>query len=183
MVNQRHKDFIENFQGESRGRYHITYLAIIRIVGGNDLRKLVQERYGRPVYKPEEMYPTREGAQMIIHAGEHGVPAERLGRMVPKTYERAQPEIFKDLTPEKAINLITMAYSEETSFGSTVTILEQGPGRAVIERVNSPMPCEFFSGVIEGIFEILDKPVEVKETRCQWKDDGPGCAYEITWPQ
>jgi len=43
------------------------------------------------------------------------------------------------------------------------------------------MPCDFFKGAVLGHFGELGVPCEVKELKCQWKDDVDGCFYEITW--
>lgn len=182
MVPEKLKKYVENFEGKNKGRYHIMYMTLINIVGGDDLRKECQKKFGRDQYLPDEMYPTREGARMVIHAVEKGVPAERLGRMLAQTYARSNPDLLKVLNRDNAIESLIAAYDAETDFAGTgVKIRERRDGYALIARNYNPMPCDFFKGAILGLFDLLEIPCEVNETKCQWKGQDQACVYEVKW--
>lgn len=158
MITRKQRQFINSFEGKCKGQYHITYLASIRVLGGNDLRMEAQDKYGRPLYRIDEMYPTREASLMVLHAVEKGVSPERLNKNVAKTYEREQPDMFKGLTADNTIDIIMKGFSDETDYVSSLTILERVTGRVVMERSNSPMPCDYFKGLIGAFFEIVKVP-------------------------
>jgi len=183
MVPEKLKEFVENVEGMSKGRYHILYLTIIGIAGGEELRKEAQEKYGRERYLPDEMYPVKEQNQMAIHAVEQGVSAERMGRMVPQTYKRANPDIFATFSRDNAIELLVAGWESDTEYAEkSIVVLEREKNRAVLARPINPMPCDFFKGVLLGLFEILDIPAKCEEIKCQWTDEGEdACVYEITW--
>jgi hypothetical protein len=181
MIPPKQKKFLESFEGMSKGKYHNTTLAIIRLLGGKELRQAAQAKYGRPNYQNDEMYPTSEEAYMVFHAAEQGVPLERIGFNIAKTYLRSVPEISEIITTENAGDIICQAYSNETDYGQSIKVVSREPNRAVIERCNNPLPCECFIGTIRAVFDIIDKPVQIRETKCQWKDESKGCVFEYTW--
>jgi len=181
ILPEKQRRFIEQNRGMCKGRYHIGYLVILGIAGGEELKKKALEKVGRTQYRPDEMYLTQEACAIVTFGAENGVPAFRSGKMVAQAFKRAQPQLFQDLTPQKILDLLCTAYSMETDYGSTVKVLECGPNRAIIERKNNPMPCEFFRGVIQGIFEVTNFAAEAKEIKCQWREDAPACWYEVTW--
>ncbi len=181
MIPEKQRKFLENYEGTCKGRYHIAYLTILGIAGGAKMKIEAIEKYGRENYSPEKMYPIREAAQIIHHGMANGVPAERMGRMVAQSYKRSAPEVFDNLTHDRVIDLILLAYSSETDVGNMLTLERREPGRAIISRKNSAQPCDFFLGVIKGGFEIADLTAEVREIECQWKANDPKCLYEIIW--
>ena len=181
ILPEKQRRFLARNQVMCKGRYHIGYLVILGIAGGEELKQKALEKVGRTQYRPEEMYPTQEACAIVAFGDENGVPAFRSGTMVAQSFKRAQPQLFQELTPQKILDLLCAAYAMETDYGSTVQVIERGPNRAVVERKNNPMPCEFFRGVIQGIFEIANLRAEAKEIKCQWREDAPACWYEVTW--
>jgi len=181
LIPEKQKQFIESYEGTHKGRYFIMYLTIIGIAGGEELMKKARKEFGRPQYLPDQMYPTKEAAKIVMYAVENGVSALRIGKMVAQTFMRSRPEMLEGMTAETVLDIISRAYSSETDYSDEVVILEQGAGRGRVKRKDNPMPCEFFQGLIEGFFAYLDVPVQVKESKCQWRDDTDGCIYEVKW--
>jgi uncharacterized protein (TIGR02265 family) len=181
VLPDKQRRFLERNQGMCKGRYHTGYLVMLGIAGGEELRKKALKHVGRTQYHPDEMYPTQEACAIVVFGAENGVPASRAGTMAAQSFKRTQPQLFQNLTPHKVLDIICAAYAAETDYGSTVKVLERGPNRAVIERKNNPMPCDFFRGVILGTFELANLKAEVKEIQCQWREEVPACWYEVTW--
>ncbi|OGP60245.1 MAG: hypothetical protein A2V67_18840 [Deltaproteobacteria bacterium RBG_13_61_14] len=181
ILPEKQRRFIEQNQGMCKGRYHISYLVILGIAGGEELKQKALEKVGRTQYRPDEMYPTQEACAIVLFGAENGVPPFRTGTMVAQAFKRAQPQLFQDLSPQKMLDILCQAYALETDYGSTVKVLERGPNRAIVERKNNPMPCEFFQGVIQGVFAVANLAAEVKEIRCQWREEVPSCWHEVTW--
>ncbi len=183
MITAKQKEMAKNLTALSPGRYHLLYLFVIGMIGGEEIRKLVQARFGRPDYVSNQSYPTREYVEMVICAVEQGVSAERLGRAVPRYYLRENPEIIKKVTRENVIEIFAATYENESGYDEkTIEIVERGKNRAVLRRKLNPMPCDLFKGAILGLFEALNIPCQCRETECQWKNEkANGCVYEITW--
>lgn len=180
-VPEKQRRFIECYQGSCKGRYHLAYLAILGIAGGEQLQKEAVSKFGRDVYLPEQMYPMTEAVNIIHFGMTHGVPAERMGRMVAQSYKRAMPAMFENMTHDKAIDLLLLAYSSETDVSNVLKLEHRQPGRVLLSRTNSPQPCEYMLGVIRGGFDLGNLKANVREIKCQWKADDPHCLYEITW--
>jgi predicted hydrocarbon binding protein len=183
MIPAKQKEMAKNLTALSPGRYHILYSIVIGMIGGEEIRHQAQARFGRTDYLPNRSYPTREHVEMVIYAVEQGVPAERLGRAVPKYYLRNNPEIIKKVTRENVIEIFAATYEGESGYDvKTIEIVERGKNRAVLRRKLNPMPCDLFKGAILGLFEALTIPCQCRETECQWKNEkAKGCVYEITW--
>jgi hypothetical protein len=181
MITDKQRNFIDNYEGSCKGRYHITYLTILGIAGGQEIKEKAVEKFCSEKYLPDKMYPLSEASNIVIFGMENGVPAERMGKMVAQSYKRAAPDMFKDLTHDKVVDMLILAYSDETDVGNMLAVDYREPGKVLFSRKDSAMPCEFFVGVIKGGFEIVDLKAEVSEIDCQWKDDSHKCVFEIVW--
>jgi hypothetical protein len=183
MISERQKEFARNFAGNTPGRYHILYLTIINIAGGDEMRKDIQARYGRENYSPNKMYPSREEVMMVIAAVERGVSAERIGRMIPQTYKRSNPEVMKALNRDNAIDIFVNAWDGENEYVQrTIAVIERGPNHALIAKKINPMPCDLFKGAILGLFEILNIPCTCEEIKCHWQNESEeSCVYKVAW--
>lgn len=183
MISERQKEFARNFEGMTPGRYHILYLTIINIAGGDELRREVQGKFGRDNYSPNKMYPSKEEVQMVIHAVEHGVSAERIGRLIPQTYKRSNPEVMNMLNRENAIDIFVSAWDGENQYQQkTIDVIERGPNFAFIAKKINPMPCDLFKGAILGTFDIINVSCTCQEVKCHWKDENePACVYKVSW--
>ena len=181
MYPEKQKKFLDEYQGSCKGRYHIAYLTILGIAGGQEMKQEAIAKYGRENYLPDQMYPLKEAINIILYGMENGIPAERMGRMVAQSYKRAAPDLFKDLTHDKSIDMLLLAYSSETDVGEMLAVDHREPGRVLLSRKDSAQPCEFFLGVVKGGFELAGLEAEVKEIQCQWKADAPKCVFEVTW--
>lgn len=183
MIPEKQKEFVKSLQTTTLGRYIILYLTIIGIIGDEDIKKNAQSKFGRPDYSPSKRYPTKEEAEIMIYAVEQGVSAERLGKSVPKTFLRNHPDIIKGINRENIIDFFVSAWDSESELNEkSIEILERGPSRAVLARKFNPLPCDFFKGAILGLFEVINVPCKVRETKCQWKDpDQHACVYEVIW--
>ena len=177
----KQQQFLKQHTGACKGRYHIGYLVILGIAGGEELKQKALSKVGRAQYQPDEMYPIGEACAIVVVGAENGITPFRFGSMAAQAFKRSQPDLFRRLDTSKILDLLAQAYSMETSYGATVRVLEQSAGRGLIERKNNPMPCEFFRGVVHGFLEIVGLKPEVKETKCQWRDDVPACLYEVSW--
>ena len=89
--------------------------------------------------------------------------------------------MFEDLTYDKVVDMIILAYSSETDVGNMLSVEHREPGSVLLSRKDSVQPCEFFMGVVRGGFDIAELDAEVKEVECQWKGDSPKCVFQITW--
>lgn len=181
MIPEKQRKFLSRYQGSCKGRYHIAYLTILGIAGGETMKKEALAKAGRESYLPDKMYPLKEAINIVHYGMEHGVSAERMGRMVAQSYKRASPNIFDNLTPDRVIDLILLAYSSETDVGNMLSVDLRYPGKVHLSRKDSAQPCDFFLGVVKGGFEIAGLQAEVKEIKCQWKADDPKCVFEIKW--
>ncbi len=183
MIPSRQKEMARKLTAQSPGRYHILYAIVIGMIGGEELRKAAQAKFGRSDYLPNQSYPVREFAEMVHYAVEQGVPAERLGRAVPRYYLRNNPELIKKVNRGNVIEIFVATYEGESGYAEkTIEIVERGKNRAVLRRKLNPMPCDLFKGAILGLFEVLEIPCACREIECQWKTPNAlGCVYEITW--
>ena len=183
MVPEKQKEFAKNLQGTTPGRYIILYLTIIGIIGGEDIKKESQAKFGRPDYSPSKRYPAQEEAEIMIYAVEQGVSAERLGKSVPKTFLRNHPDVIKGINRENILDFFVAAWdSEGESAEKTIEILERGPNRAVLAKKFNPLPCDFFKGSILGLFDLINVPCRCQEIKCHWQDPGQNaCVYEVIW--
>ena len=183
MIPEKQKKFLEGYDGSCKGRYHIAYLAILGIAGGEEVKEEAIKKYGREKYVPDEMYPLKEAVSIIHYGMERGIPAERMGRMVAQSYKRSSPEIFDNLTHDRVIDLLLLAYSSETDVGDMLTVEHREPGKILVSRKDSIQPCEFFIGVVNGAFQIAELDAQIREVSCQWKEDNDKCVYEVTWDE
>ena len=181
MIPEKQRKFIEGFEGSSKGRYHLVNLTIMGIAGGEELKNQAIAKFGRETYLPEQMYPLKEAVNIIHFGMDHGIPAERMGRMVAQSYKRSAPQLFNNLTHDKCVDLLLLAYSSETDVANVLKLESRQPGRVLISRTNSPQPCDYMLGVIRGGFELAGRTADISEIKCQWKADDPSCVYEIKW--
>ena len=84
------------------------------------------------------------------------------------TYKRAYPDLFKGKTVRDGLVLFDQGYRTDTTYGgvSPASLLE--PTRALIHRTGSPLPCEYFVGVIKGLLGLFSIEGTAREVQCQW---------------
>jgi hypothetical protein len=179
--NAAHQQFLNSFEGKLKGRSNLAFLVVIEFIGGAGLRKDIESALANPVYQPEEWYSARDAIVMFDRAIRAGVPAERLGHSVMPSYKRTFPERFHGKTTMRdAFELLEQAYRAHTTYSN----ISPGPlvesTRALIYRQGSPLPCNYFVGVIEGLFRLFSVKATTREIACEW-NGAPACCYEANW--
>ena len=109
-----------------------------------------------------------------------GVSAERLGYRVMPTFMRSFLELFEGKTVRDAFHILEKAYRENATYGGVAPGPHIEPTRALVYRKNSPLPCDYFVGVINGLLGIFSVKAMTHEIECQW-NGAPACCYEATW--
>ena len=178
--NDAHQRFLENFQGQLKGRINITFLVVIEFVGGPALRKEIELALGNPTYEPEKWYSARDPILMFDRALRAGLPMERLGRRVMPAFKRTFPSLFEGKSVRDAFHILERAYRTDTTYGGVAPGMLVEPTRALIYRKGSPLPCDYFVGVINGLLGIFSIEAKTREVECQW-DGAPACCYEADW--
>ena len=178
--NEAHQRFLESFNGELKGRINITFLVVIEFVGGSALRKEIETALGNPIYQPEKWYSARDPILMFDHAIRAGLPMERLGRRVMPAFRRTHPGIFEGKTVRNAFEILENAYRADTTYGGVTHGMVVEPTRALVYRKGSPLPCDYFVGVINGLLGIFSIEAKTREVECQW-DGAPACCFEANW--
>ena len=179
--NAAHQQFLSGFNGQLKGRSNLAFLVTIEFIGGAKLRKDIETELGNPTYQPDEWCSARDAIVMFDRAIRAGVPAERLGHGVMPAYKRVFPEHFQGKTTMRdAFGLLEQAYRANTTYGGVApgTVVE--PTRALVYRKGSPLPCEYFVGVIHGLLKLFSVKAVTREIACQW-NGAPACCYEANW--
>jgi hypothetical protein len=178
--NTAHQQFLDSFNGKLKGRSSIAALVVIEFIGGAQLRKDIEAELGNPTYQPDEWCSARDLIVMYDRAIRSGVSAERLGYRVMPTFRRSFPALFEGKTVRDAFRILEQAYRENTTYGGVTPGALVEPTRALIYRKGSPLPCNYFVGVINGLLGIFSVQGTTREIECQW-DGAPACCYEAKW--
>jgi uncharacterized protein (TIGR02265 family) len=177
---REHEEHLLVARGQIRGRYLISLLVSVGVIGGNELRRRIEEELGRTYYMPEQMYPARELVFICHHAAGAELPMARLGETVAPTFKRAHPEYFLGRTVDGLCEIIERAYREETTYHSLCPEHFTMPGYARMFRKNQPTPCGLFEGVLKGFLATLETVGTAEEVACQW-EGASSCTYDIHW--
>jgi hypothetical protein len=178
--NAAHQQFLESFNGQLKGRSNLAFLVVIEFIGGPQLRKDIEVALGYPTYQPDEWCSARDAIVMFDLAIRAGVPAERLGYRVMPTYKRQFPAVFEGKTVRDAFEILEQAYRANTTYGGVAPGALVEPTRALIYRQGSPLPCDYFVGVINGLLGLFSIRGTSREIECQW-NGAPACCYEARW--
>jgi hypothetical protein len=178
--NAAHQQFLDGFHGKLKGRSSIAALVVIEFIGGSTLRKDIEAELGNPTYQPDEWCSARDLIVMYDRALRAGVSAERLGYRVMPTFMRSFPELFQGKSVRDAFHILEKAYRENTTYGGVAPGAHIEPTRALVYRKASPLPCDYFVGVINGLLGIFSVKGTTHEIECQWQG-APACCYEATW--
>jgi hypothetical protein len=175
-----HERFIQGFGGKLKGRYLIGFLVGVEYLGGAPLRQQIERELGNPHYGPEEWVGVRDMAVIFDRAVRAGVSVERVGELVMPSYKRANPLAFEGRTVQEAFDILERAYRQDTSYGGVSPGLDKALGLVRVHRVNSPLPCQCFSGVIKGLLQCFGVIGSVHEIACQW-EGANSCCWEARW--
>ncbi|HWZ42239.1 MAG TPA: hypothetical protein VNW97_02125 [Candidatus Saccharimonadales bacterium] len=178
--NDAHQKFLDTFNGQLKGRTNLSFLVVIEFVGGEQLRKKIEAMLGNPTYLPDEWCSARDAIVMFDQALRAGVAAERLGHRVMPTYKNNFPAIFEGKTIRDAFEILERAYASNTTYGGVSPVAVVEPKRALVYRKGSPLPCDYFVGVINGLLKLFSIDSTTREIACQW-NGAPACCYETTW--
>jgi hypothetical protein len=177
---QAQERFILGFGGKLKGRYVIGFLVGVEYLGGAALRQQIERELGNPHYGPDEWVTVRDMAVIFDRAVRAGVSVERIGELVMPSYKRAHPAAFAGRTVHDAFDILERAYRQDTTYGGVSPGLEKAPGLVRVHRLNSPLPCDCFSGVIKGLLQCFGVISAVHEISCQWQG-APTCCWEARW--
>jgi hypothetical protein len=178
--NVAHQRFLDSFNGQLKGRSNLAYLVVVEFVGGSELRKDIEAALGNPTYVPDEWCSARDAIVIFDRAVRAGLPMERLGYRVMPTFKRAFPARFEGKTVHDAFQILEDAYRENTTYGGVSPGALVEPTRALVYRKGSPLPCDYFPGVINGLLGLFSIEATTREIACQW-DGAPACCYEANW--
>jgi hypothetical protein len=178
--NPIHERFIQAFQGKLKGRYLIAFFVGVEYLGGGALRQQIERELGQPHYGPDQWVDARHMVIMFDRAVRAGASVERIGELVMPAYKRAHPEAFVGRTIFDAFEILERGYRQDTTYGGVASVPELSPGRVRVFRSNSPLPCQYFVGVIKGLLQCFDSIGSVQETRCQWEGHDR-CCFETRW--
>jgi hypothetical protein len=179
--NVAHEKFVLGFDGQLKGRYVIAFLVAVEYLGGAALRKAIERELGDPLYVPDQWTPARDMIVIFDRAARAGVSVERMGELVIPAYKRAHPEAFVGKTVLDASDILERGYRNDTTYGGVSPEAEKSPGRLRAFRANSPVPCQYFVGVIRGLLQVLGTTGTVHEVACQWEGGGKSCCFEARW--
>jgi hypothetical protein len=178
--NPAHERFIQNFDGKLKGRYVIGFLVGVEFLGGAPLRGRIEAELGNPHYAPDEWVAARDMVIIFDRAVRAGVAVERIGELVTPAYKRSHPEAFAGRTIHDAFDILEGAYRQDTTYGGVSPGIEKAPGLVRVHRLNSPIPCACFSGVIKGLLQTFGVLSSVHEIACQW-EGAHSCCWEARW--
>jgi len=178
--NAEHERFLRGFDGRVKGLYHIAYLVAIEFSGGAQLRSEIEVALEKPTYLPNEWYPAKDMIVMFDRAIRAGVSPERIGRQTMPTYKRTNPARFEGKSVRDGFELLEQAFRADTTYGGVSPGLLAEAGQAKVYRKGSPLPCDFFVGVIKGLLTVFSANGTVQEVECQW-NGAPACCFEARW--
>jgi hypothetical protein len=142
--------FIQQFDGQLKGRYLLAFLVGVQYMGGAPLRAAIEQELGNPHYGLDEWCSARDMVLVFDRAHRAGISMQRLGELVMPAYKRANPEALAGLDVAGGLALLERAYRESTTYGGVSPVHEVEHGRAVLYRTGSPLPCEYFVGAVTG---------------------------------
>lgn len=177
-----HERFVQGFEGQTKGRYVIAYLAGVGVLGGHTVVDSIKRELGSPVYLPDGMYPGRDLAVICDRAARAGLSLARLGQLIMPSRQRANPEMFEGKTIEEAFEVLEQASRRDTSYyeNKSWPPPKIEPGCAVVYRPGRPTPCETFVGIVQGLLKVFGVSGSVRETACLWKGSAY-CTFEARW--
>lgn len=178
--NAAHQKFLDGFEGKMKGRSSIAALVVVEFIAGSKLRKEIEAELGNPTYQTNEWSSARDLILIYDRAIRAGVSAERLGHRVMPNFKRTFPELFRGKTVRDAFGILERAYRENTTYGGVSPAAQIEPTRALVYRKNSPLPCDYFVGVINGLLDIFSVKATTREIECQW-NGVQACCYETVW--
>jgi hypothetical protein len=178
--NAAHQQFLDSFNGKLKGRSNLAFLVVIEFIGGSKLRNDIEVALGNPTYQPDEWCSARDAIVMFDRAVRAGVSPERLGYRVMPTFKRSFPALFEGKTVRDAFEILEQAYRSNTTYGGVAPGALVEPTRALVYRKGSPLPCDYFVGVINGLLGIFSIEATTREIACQWNGE-PACCYETKW--
>jgi hypothetical protein len=172
--------FVQGFEGKLKGRYNLAFLVGVEYLGGKQLRSDIEKELGHPQYRPDEWSSARDMVIIFDRAVRAGVSVERVGELVFPAYKRANPTLFEGKTVVNGFELLERAYREDTTYGGVSPGHEVKPGLVRLFRKNSPLPCQYFAGVLKGVLHVFGVQGSVQEVACQW-EGAPSCTFEARW--
>ena len=177
--NPEHERFIQSFEGQVKGRYHLAFLVGIEYIGGHDLRARIEKELANPHYQPDDWYSARDMVVMFDRAVRAGLAVGRVGELVMPTYKRSNPKAFEGKTIIHGFEILEQAYRAHTSYGGVSPPHEVEPRCVRLYRL-SPLPCEYFVGVVKGLLSVFGIQGTSREVTCQW-EGGVRCCFEARW--
>jgi hypothetical protein len=167
-------------RGQLKGRYVIAFLVGVEFLGGAQLRKKIEFELGDPVYGPDAWAPARDIIVIFDRAARAGVDVERMGELVMPAFKRAHPQLFVGKTVLDAFDILESGYRTDTTYGGVSPEAEKNVGRLRVFRTGSPVPCQYFVGVVKGLLQVFGVAGSVREIACQW-EGGKSCCFEARW--
>jgi hypothetical protein len=178
--NAKHEAFIQQFDGKLKARYVISYLVSVEFVGSTPLRKLIENELGNPKYRPDDWVSAWNMVVIFQRATEMGLSSERLGETVFPAYKRSRPALFEGRSLLDGFSILEQAYRDDTTYGGVSQGRDLEPGCARLYRKGSPLPCEYFVGVLKGVLRVFGARGSVQEVACEW-EGRPSCCFEVRW--
>lgn len=177
-----HERFVQEFQGETRGRYALAYLVGVEVVGGPDLRNSIDRELGNPLFLPDQMIPALNLAVICDRAVRARLAIPRLGELAFPAFRRAHRELFEKTSVADGFDLLERASRQDSSYyGAQAWPAPQvQAGRAVMFRPGRPTPCEAHVGIIVGMLRSFGVEGAAEETACRWQG-APFCTFEVKW--
>jgi hypothetical protein len=177
-----HERFVQEFEGQTRGRYAIAYLVGIQVLGGPKLRAEIEAELGNPTFLPDQLYSALYVAIVCDRAVRAGLPVVRLGELCFPAFRRAHRELFEHTSVEDGFSLLERASRQDSGYyGDQQWPQPQlGAGRAVVFRPGRPTPCEAYVGILSGMLQSFGVEGSARETACLWQG-APFCTFEAVW--
>jgi hypothetical protein len=177
---EQERFILHDFKGQLKGRYVIAFLVGIEYLGGKGLRRQIELELGDPHYALDGWVSGRDLVIIFDRAARAGVSMERMGEILVPAYKRANPEEFVGRTVQDGADILERAYRLATTYGGVSPAHEKSTHQLRVYRMNSPMPCLYFAGVIKGLLQTFSLLGTVRETSCQW-EGAKSCCFEARW--
>ena len=176
-----HERFVQCFEGKTKGRYAIAYLAAAGVLGGPELVASIKRELGNKVFLPDGMYSGRDVALICDRAARAGLSMARLGEQIIPSRLRANPEMFDGMAITDAFQVLEQASQNDTTYyNQTWPPPRIEPGRALLYRPGRPTPCETFVGILQGYLKVFGVQGSAQEIACIW-EGSPFCTFEVRW--
>ena len=177
---EKQEKFLKYFTGKVRGRYLIAAAATIGVLADDDLKARALKATGVARFSPNDMYLVRDYLEMLRVAISGGIEAERFGQQVIPAFKRGYPDLFQSNNFAVALKKVEEFWKKDADYEG-VKLIEQNADSALFQRYNSPFPCAYTKGIIQGLLRVYKLRGEVEETRCQWLHDSECCEYVAKW--